>query len=162
MHRIPNVRLKSQLELLKCPHCKVAKPMLSQNHRFQTTDHSGANPRFWAVYVCSSCGGLVLASSPRGTGLVSEIYPRPVTVDQNIPDPARSYLLQALDSLHSPAGCVMLCASAVDAMLKAKEYKEDSLHDRINKAAEDNLITAEMAAWAHEVRLDANEPRLAD
>lgn len=56
----------------------------------------------------------------------------------------------------------MLAASAVDAMLKAKDYRQGSLYARIDKAAGDHLITKEMAGWAHEVRLDANEQRHAD
>jgi hypothetical protein len=47
-------------------------------------------------------------------------------------------------------------------MLKAKEYTDGSLYSRINKAAKDHLITQDMAQWAHDVRLDANEPRHAD
>ena len=61
-----------------------------------------------------------------------------------------------------PAGSVMLAASAVDAMLKAKGYTNGNLYPRINEAAEDHLITQDMAQWAHEVRLDANDPRHAD
>jgi Domain of unknown function (DUF4145) len=53
----------------------------------------------------------------------------------------------------------MLAASAVDAMLKHKNYTVGSLKDRIDKAANDHLITSEMAAWAHEIRLDANDER---
>jgi hypothetical protein len=56
----------------------------------------------------------------------------------------------------------MLTASAVDAMLKEKGYKEGSLNNRIDAAAKNHLITEEMAAWAHEIRLDANEQRHAD
>ena len=56
----------------------------------------------------------------------------------------------------------MLCASSVDAMLKEKNYKDGSLYQRIDKAAENHLITSEMAKWAHEVRLDANDQRHAD
>jgi len=56
----------------------------------------------------------------------------------------------------------MLCASAVDAMLKHKKLSKGSLRDRINQAAEDHLITKEMAKWAHQVRLDANDERHAD
>lgn len=67
-----------------------------------------------------------------------------------------------MGSLHAPSGAVMLTASAVDAMLKAKNYREGSLYSRIDKAKADSLITAEMAAWAHEVRLDANDNRHAD
>ncbi len=56
----------------------------------------------------------------------------------------------------------MLSASAVDAMLESKGYKEGSLYSRIDQAKSDHLITDEMARWAHEVRLDANDPRHAD
>lgn len=56
----------------------------------------------------------------------------------------------------------MLSASAVDAMLKEKGYKEGSLYGRIDKAADDHLITKEMAEWAHAVRLKANDERHAD
>ena len=56
----------------------------------------------------------------------------------------------------------MLAASAVDAMLKAKGYKDGSLNQRIKKAEADHIITADMAAWAHQVRLDANDERHAD
>ena len=47
-------------------------------------------------------------------------------------------------------------------MLKHEEYTSGSLHERIEKAAEDNLITAGMAEWAHDVRLDANDERHAN
>lgn len=56
----------------------------------------------------------------------------------------------------------MLTASSVDAMLKDKGYKDGSLNSRFDQAAVDHLITDEMAAWAHEVRLDANDQRHAD
>jgi hypothetical protein len=56
----------------------------------------------------------------------------------------------------------MLCASAVDAMLKEKGLKDGTLYHRINRAASDHLITQDIAKWAHQVRLDANEPRHAD
>jgi Domain of unknown function (DUF4145) len=64
--------------------------------------------------------------------------------------------------MHAPAGAVMLCASAVDAMLKAKGSVEGSLYAQIDKAATEYLITADMATWPHAVRLDANEQRHAD
>jgi len=56
----------------------------------------------------------------------------------------------------------MLTASCVDAMLKDKGYKTGSLKARIDEAADAHLITPEMAAWAHEIRLDANDERHAD
>ena len=47
-------------------------------------------------------------------------------------------------------------------MLKEKGLKEGSLNTRINAAAKSHLITEDMAAWAHEIRLDANDQRHAD
>ena len=56
----------------------------------------------------------------------------------------------------------MLAASAVDSMLKAKNLTSGGLYARIDEAAKAHLITAEMAQWAHDVRLDANDQRHAD
>lgn len=56
----------------------------------------------------------------------------------------------------------MLCASAVDAILKDHGVKDGSLYGRIDQAKEQGLITDGMAKWAHQVRLDANDQRHAD
>lgn len=102
------------------------------------------------------------AASNEETGTVSEIFPGNTGVEESIPDKARKYLSQALSSIHAPSGAVILAGSAVDAMLKEKGYEKGSLYTRINKAATDHLITKDMAAWAHQVRLDANGERHAD
>ena len=47
-------------------------------------------------------------------------------------------------------------------MLKAKALTSGSLYSRIDEAAKQNLITEEMAKWAHEVWLDANDQRHSD
>lgn len=93
---------------------------------------------------------------------ISQIWPAPQTVADTIPARAREFLSQAIGSIHAPAGAVMLTASAVDAMLKDKGLKDGSLNSRIDQAASTHLITVEMAAWAHEIRLDANDQRHAD
>ncbi len=56
----------------------------------------------------------------------------------------------------------MLCASAVDGMLKAIGFVEGTLYARINQAKIANKLTEGMAEWAHQVRLEANDPRHAD
>jgi hypothetical protein len=91
-----------------------------------------------------------------------DFFPKTPGVDDSLPAPAREYLRQAISSIHAPAGAVMLSASAVDAMLKAKGLTTGSLYSRIEQAAKDHLITEEMSAWAHDVRLDANDQRHAD
>jgi hypothetical protein len=70
--------------------------------------------------------------------------------------------MQAIETVHAPDGSVMLSASAVDAMLKGKNYTDGTLYTRIEQATKDHLLTSDMATWAHRVRLDANDPRHAD
>lgn len=117
----------------------------------------------WAVYRCNRCAGLVTATGANFDTEISAYYPAgddPISID--IPSRAREYLTQGFASGESPVGAVLLAASAVDAMLKVKNYTDGSLNDRINKAASDNLITTDMATWAHNVRLDANDQRHSD
>ena len=89
-------------------------------------------------------------------------FPSLAKVHEDIPDRAKNYLSQAIDSIHAPAGAIMLAASSVDAMLKEKEYFQESLYSRIKKAVDENLLTSEMGSWANEIRLDANDQRHAD
>lgn len=154
---------EQELEIDRCPHCSVARPRMPRSTAFDTKAHTGKRPRHWVVYVCATCGGAVLtACTTSNPPVISEIYPKPASVDKAIPEKARSFLSQAIASLHAPAGAVMLAASAVDAMLKAKGKATGSLYSRIDASASEHLITEEMAEWAHEVRLEANDQRHAD
>lgn len=156
------IQLDSQLQLDRCPHCNVDSPNISVKHWVDTANYQGSNARRWGIYVYRRCGGIVTASANSGYRGVIQIFPDSTKVDENIPTKAKSYLQQAINSLHSPAGAIMLSASTVDAMLKDKGYKKGNLYSRIDKAATDHLITKEMAIWAHQVRLEANEQRHAD
>ncbi len=152
-----------QLPLDRCPHCNVAKPLLKRVWTAESVDHAGKNKRYWATYQCASCGGVVLAVSDRTREYpITNMWPAPQIVADEVPERAREFLSQAISSLHAPAGAIMLTASAVDAMLKDKGLKEGSLNARIDAAAKAHLITAEMAKWAHDIRLDANDQRHAD
>lgn len=157
---MPN--LTTQLQLRRCPHCSVDTPSLVNQWRGETRDQAGQNMRRWVVYACTRCGGLVTASAPQFDQPVQDYFPSSPTVPIDLPSRATTFLEQAVSSIHAPAGAVMLTASAVDAMLKAKGYTDGSLYARIDKAAADHLITADMAHWAHAVRLDANDQRHAD
>ena len=90
------------------------------------------------------------------------IFPVPETIQEGLPLKAASFLKQAIESVHAPSGSIMLCASAVDSMLKEKGLKDGKLFTRIEAATKANLITSDMAAWAHDIRLDANDERHAD
>jgi hypothetical protein len=157
------MRNGQQLPLERCPHCSVSKPLLVLHWQQITTNHAEQNPRLWAIYRCLSCGSIVMTvASNAPNAEITEIWPSPPTVGEAVPTRAREFLSQAIASIHAPSGAVMLTASAVDAMLKDKGFKEGSLYSRIDTAAKAHLITSEMAAWAHEVRLDANDQRHAD
>jgi hypothetical protein len=90
------------------------------------------------------------------------MFPSARTIDESIPERARRHLREAMDTLSSPGASIVASASAVDAMLKARNYREGTLYGRIDQAAAEHLITAEVALWAHQVRLDANDQRHAD
>jgi hypothetical protein len=154
----------NQLPLERCPHCNIAKPLLANQWRGQSTNHGGGNSRWWFLYCCGSCGGMILtvADATVENADISNTWPSPLNISDTLPVRAREFLTQAVASLHAPAGAVMLTASAVDSMLKDKGFKDGSLNSRIDAAAKAHLITTEMAAWAHEIRLDANDQRHAD
>lgn len=154
--------LQTILDLERCPHCGVDRPNLQYRTQLPQTDFQGEG-KFWRVYQCTRCAGVVSARAASWENEVLELYPsKNVDVSGDIPERARSFLLQAIESMRSPSGAVMLAASSVDAMLRAKDLREGSLFARINLAAQQHLITAEMAEWAHDIRLDANDQRHAD
>lgn len=153
-----------QLQLDRCPHCGIAQPRLQRLWKGDTKNHKGSRGRHWGTYACATCGGVILAVAPSNpqNSSITELWPAPESVAEEIPERAKEYLSQALSSIHAPIGAVVTAAAAVDAMLKAKGYRDGSLYSRIDEAAKDHVITPEMAEWAHEVRLDANEQRHAD
>lgn len=156
--------LGGQLPLDRCPHCGVARPTIS--HRWgpqRSTTHDDLRERHWSAYECTTCGGMVLAGTRHGrSGQVSELYPMAREPDTDLPSRAQHFLGEAIEIINSPSSAIMAAASAVDAMLKAKDYTEGSLYSRIDRAADDGVITEDMAHWAHDVRLDANDQRHAD
>ncbi len=155
-------KLDHNLIIKRCPHCNVDNPNLTETSIFETETFKGDNKRTWVTYTCQRCGGVTTAWAYGYRQEIKQMFPNAISLDSSIPYRAKAYLEQAIESLHAPAGSIMLSASSVDAMLKEKGYKGGSLYSRINKAVEDHLITKEMADWAHAVRLDANDQRHAD
>jgi Domain of unknown function (DUF4145) len=154
--------LRTKLDLGRCPHCGVDTPSLNWFNESVAADFRGVQ-KFWRIYICARCANFVIARAVSWDQDVSEIYPQDETeLSDDIPERARTFLKQAIESKSAPSGAVMLAASAVDAMLKEKGLKDGSLYARINAAATQHLITVEMAEWAHDVRVDANDQRHAD
>ena len=109
---------------------------------------------------------MTVAASNPGYGLdeskPAAVYPAPRAAHDDIPDVARIFLQQAMDTLHAPDAAAVMAGSAVDAMLKELGYDKGSVYERIDRAVSDHKLTEGMAAWAHSVRLGANRPRHAD
>ena len=154
--------LGTSLELDRCPHCQIALPNLPAYGFYVTNNHAANCERSWGIYACQTCGGMVTAFALSRGDEVIEYFPQTAGVDSSVPERPREFLRQAQESLHAPAGAILLAASSVDAMLKAKKYSAGNLYSRIDQAATDNLITVDMAKWAHQVRLEANDQRHAD
>lgn len=150
------------LEEGRCPHCNVATPLLSGVHAFHSGNANGTSKYKWRVYVCSRCGFPTVGGCTAGAPFIELVFPKRARVADEIPEKPRSFLTQATESIHAPSGAIMLCASSVDAMLKEKGLKTGNLYSRIEAAAKSHLVTQEMAVWAHEIRLDANDERHAD
>src|SRR5437016_5998368 len=115
---------RTQLDLQRCPHCNVDMPSLVFVTEFETVNLSGQGKRYWRIYRCLRCGGAVTAWALAYDHPVAEIYPSSNAISDTIPEKDRAFLEQSRNSLSSPAGAVMLAASAVDAMLKAKNLKD--------------------------------------
>lgn len=171
-----NLRFGEVYGLERCPQCGVAKPLLQMigdaTYHHKETRHYTPEEYWYFSARCSHCRHLTLF-----TGKTTDIsdgkkqpnilhiirsYPENEQASTELPERAIKFLQQALESRHAPDGALMLAASSIDAMLKEKGYRDGSLFNRIEKAAEDHLLTEDMKAWAHEIRLGANEPRHAD
>ena len=78
--------LQSNLIIDRCPHCSVANPNLIKQHAVETKDHANQNKRWWYIYKCTRCGGIVTASGVDDSQPVLEIYPESRKVIDDIPD----------------------------------------------------------------------------
>lgn len=149
-----------------CPHCGIAKPLLSQKWISDCIDIPNTSyGKKWGVYICSSCNKFILAEGKLGNQSTNEIeclYPEVKEIPNELPERAKKFLEQAFSSLNAPDGAAMLAGSAVDSMLKEKGLKEGSVYTRIETAVKDGILTKEMGEWAHEVRLGSNRPRHSD
>lgn len=158
-----SVQLQRHLRIERCPHCGVDKPNLAVVAEVWTSNSESEGKRLWRFYSCARCGGVTTACSDQEDHMTQTIFPYDEgKLSNDIPARPRRYLEQAIASIHAPAGAVMLAASSVDAMLKEKGLVDGTLFTRIDKAAADHIITKDMATWAHQVRLDANDQRHSD
>ncbi|MBS3850488.1 DUF4145 domain-containing protein [Devosia sp. BSSL-BM10] len=154
----PNSKIN---DLTRCPHCSVAAPNLEPvwSDSFKHVGTLG-----WAAFRCGTCKYVVVARimyTPQKF-IIKAMWPEAKVAHDDIPEPARTFLQQAYETLHAPDAAAVMAGSAVDAMLKAHDLTEGSLYSRIDTALKQNILTKAMSDWAHEVRLGSNRPRHAD
>lgn len=162
-------------EVGRCSQCGVASPLLSLVGKPSKHFKDDSNRTWWHfTSQCSRCRRHVLfygwtenhetpsIGSDPSLVRVRDTYPTIPQAADELPERAKRFLQQALESLHAPDGALMLAASSIDAMLKDKGLKDGSLYSRIEAASKDGLLTTQVRDWAHEIRLSANEPRHAD
>ncbi|TIQ06756.1 MAG: DUF4145 domain-containing protein [Mesorhizobium sp.] len=167
IERVSGLKMGNQLRgLRRCPHCSIADPTMVRVWASEgpVPRRDGGMPLHWGTYICVSCGSAIAAYGSDGGNefYVPEIFPPPKQAHGDVPDIARKFLQQAMDTLHSPDAAAVMAGSAVDAMLKHIGYENGTLYQRIDKALADNVLTKGMADWAHWVRLGSNRPRHAD
>ncbi len=155
-------------DVSRCPYCSVANPNLGEIWvSEEPVPRSTPGPTYmWGLYRCASCGGVVLArgmpNNHNNNVQVEVLLPEPKRAHEDIPEPARTFLQQALETLHAPDAAAVMAGSAVDAMLKDLGYTDGSVYARIETAVAQHKLTEGMGDWAHEVRLGSNRPRHAD
>jgi hypothetical protein len=93
---------------------------------------------------------------------IEAFYPDIQRAAIELPETARRYLQQAMETLHAPDAAAVMAGSAVDAMLKDLGLTEGSVYERIDQAVDKHILTEAMGKWAHHVRLESNRPRHAD
>ena len=161
-----------------CPHCSVANPQLKELWASKEPLYRGDVPvigRLWATYQCTSCSDVVLvkcAWSSRTAANkpwddkkydVDTIYPSAKIAHEDVPEPARTFLQQALEHVaRARRGCGNGWRSSRRDAQEEGAHRGELLYSRIDKALKDNLLTQGMADWAHNVRLGSNRPRHAD
>lgn len=150
----------------RCPHCAVAHPSLEVVwvSKGTTPRSDGQSGESWGAYRCTTCGGITTVKGVLEGAhfIIITLFPAAKSAHEDIPEPARTFLQQAFETLHAPDAAAVMAGSAVDGFLKAKGYEKGSLYDRIDLALGDNVLTKGMADWAHSVRLGSNRPRHAD
>ena len=150
----------------RCPYCSVASPQIVKVHNPDPVQPFNGDPRArWAAYRCTSCASWLVvkgADAASSNPKIVEIIPGFPQAHADLPEKARRYLDQAMQTIAAPDASAVMSGSAVDAMLKELGYEKGSVYERIDQAVIDHKLTEAMGEWAHSVRLGANRPRHAD
>lgn len=151
-------RLGDRLELSRCPHCEVPVPILTRIWTYesdQTDRREHRQHRYWAIFCCSACQGLLLGSSSEGPdGAVDELHPVPAEPPPELPAAAQQAVRDALVRRGQPMQALSLLGRALVELLHQAGYTEGSMMVRLKRAAADHRIPTDLVAWADELHID--------
>ena len=163
-----------------CPHCGTKNNGFTVIESFRLPERMDR----WTVFlICPSCHGGIVAdvsssdvrNDPKdhpadlraftedGSGFsVLRTYPDPpqVAVPSHLPEPVAKAFKEGNEVLNtSPAAACAMFRRALELGLKSlcPEVEAWKLEKRIDKLADQHLITPAIRDWAHRLRLDGND-----
>lgn len=165
-----------------CPHCKVQKA--SFTGRVVLATESDIESRI--PLSCPHCHEVVVYKAMHWSGFRDSFYQYDETYNLNVlesriqlmgnyptgtvhsapadvPERIGKFFIEAQENLVGGKfeTCILLCGKVLDIATKGMDQAW-SLEKRLKKLATDGKITADMADWAEEIRLDRNEAAHAD
>ncbi|MDN4148716.1 DUF4145 domain-containing protein [Pseudomonas tohonis] len=159
-----------------CPHCGVQKSSFTGGTILRTDDSMMSR----IPLSCSHCYEVIVVVASHIHGFVHafnagkdevaldrsnsvfpiRFYPAGTqhSAPEAVPERIGRYFVEAKDNLSrgNYETCILLCGKTLD--LATRDMDQSwRLDKRIKKLADDGKITAEMAAWAEEIRIDRND-----
>jgi len=138
---------------LNCPYCGTKSVAFTVKTEFQR------GLLIDTIATCGYCDRVLVVTLEHGE--ITELVPpdRKIRAPSHTPDNVKRYYIQGEDNLPTnwDAAGVMY-RKALEAALRVKFPElEGSLMSRIDAAAREGKITAEMSDWAHRIRRLGNE-----
>lgn len=142
-----------------CPYCYTRSVAFTISTVVQSRQYPGVYDD--NVAVCGKCGRAVVATFVNGR--LFKITPAPPEPPKYLPDNVQNYFRQGVDNLsgnYDAAGSMF--RKALDIGLKERFPDNEkktftTLKARIKEAANSGDLTADLAAWANEIRVGGNE-----
>ncbi|MEQ9348135.1 MAG: DUF4145 domain-containing protein [Thalassospira sp.] len=152
-----------EIILVDCPHCRTIQAgcrclKVYDRHDERTKDGKKTLHLVRTGFLlCPVCRKAIIAESEAGKFTFTP--DGNLEVPEHLPELVERYLRQGLENVHrnfDAAG--MMFRKSLEIALKVKHPElKDSLYKNIEKLAEDNDLTKDLAKWAHHIRFAGND-----
>jgi uncharacterized protein DUF4145 len=151
------------LSLDVCPQCQITSPLLVRVWQSFEQPLQDKVKSSYALYLCTRCQELVLTVSDDRYEEITLIWPKPITLPQEIPSRAKKALDEAIKTKGiAPSLSILSCSRSLEFMLRDKGAEGAKLFHLIKDAAQKHILVGGMKEWADEVRWFANDERHPD